>query len=113
SRVRGQPPDGVDAGGDPDLLAVDHDPIGTVDQAAAERSLALVADDHHPRLAAPEVVPQVVQDAAAGAHAAAGDDQGAAAHLVDAHRVLGGGRLSEVRQQFAQAAAVEQGLRLV
>src|SRR5690606_26013090 len=85
--VRGQAADGVAGGVDADLLAEQAHRLRPVHQAATERAPGLVADEHDVRLAPAQVLPQVVADAAAVAHARTGDDDGAAADVVDRLRL--------------------------
>src|SRR3569832_2058655 len=82
-RMGGEAADGVDLGRHAYLLAPELDELAAVDQRAAQRSLCLVTDDQDMAALAPHVVLEVMTDAAALAHAAAGDDDGAA---IDAHQ---------------------------
>ena len=96
--MRGQAADGVHRRVDALVLAVDAHPLRAIDQAPAQRAHALVADEHHMRAAPAEVVPEVVEDAPAVGHAAAGDDDRTAFEAVDRHRLLGARGDPQVRQ---------------
>ena len=59
----------VNGGPHDDLFAEDPHILGSIDQPAAQRAFRLESDDHHGHISAPEVVPQVMDDPAAVAHA--------------------------------------------
>src|SRR5690606_41173243 len=82
--------------------------LRTVHQLAPERALRLVTDQHDVTLRPPQVVLQVVQDAPAVAHAAAGDHDGAGADVVDAHRVGGRAGRLDVRQERLFVGRIEE-----
>jgi hypothetical protein len=73
----GEAADGVHFRGNLVVLAPEPDLAGAIHQRAAGGAAGLEAHDHHVGLAAPDIVLEVVLDAPAGAHAAAGDDDGA------------------------------------
>ena len=64
----------INAGVDLNRLAEQLDLLGAVHQTAAQRAVALIAHKQHGAFLAPQVVLQVVTDAAGIAHAAGGDD---------------------------------------
>ena len=88
--VRREAAERMHAGRKPQRLAVNADRRRAIDDRAAQRAGRLEARDDDVALRPFDVVLQMVQHAAAIAHAAAGDDQSAAADLVDALRVLAG-----------------------
>ena len=61
--------DRVDLGAHGDGFVEDLDRLGPVDDLAGERALGGVADEDDGSLRPPQVVAQVMADAAAGAHA--------------------------------------------
>ncbi|MFM1943428.1 MAG: hypothetical protein RI897_2410 [Verrucomicrobiota bacterium] len=67
--VGAEPAERVDFGADSDGLAVDFDFGCAFDEESAEGAVALVADDEDVGFRAPEVLFEVVEDTAAGAHA--------------------------------------------
>ena len=72
--VGGEPVHGPGLGGDGDLLAEDADLLRAVDDLAAEGADGLVADELHAGPLVPEVVPEMVEDPATGAHPTPADD---------------------------------------
>ena len=82
-------------------LAVDAHFGRTVDELSPERSRRLEADDDHVALRSLEIVFEVMQHAAAVRHAGAGDDERAAAHVVDGARIV---RRSPTTRDSAAAA---------
>ena len=69
------------------LALVDPHRARAVEQRAAERPHRLVAGDQQRVLGVGQALPAVVQDAAAGQHAARGDDDRRALHLVEGLRL--------------------------
>ena len=69
-------------------LAMDAHFRRTVDELPPESSRRLEADDDHVALRPLEIVFEVVQHAAAVRHAGAGDDERAAAQVVDGARLV-------------------------
>ena len=72
--VGGQTGEIDDAGVDGDLLTEELDALGALQQTAAQRALTLIAHKDHGGLGAPQIVLQVVANAAGIAHAGGGDD---------------------------------------
>ena len=64
----------ADAGGDLDLVALDADGLGAVDQKAPERSLRLEADQQYGAGPVPQPALEMVADASGIAHAAGRND---------------------------------------
>ena len=81
--VAGETAEAFDAGLDGVMLTEDADFFGFFQNVAAQGAEGLVADEEDGAFRAGDVVDQVVLDAAAGAHAGAGDDHGGAADVVD------------------------------
>ena len=77
-------------GGDADVFAKELDLLRALDDLAAERALGLIADEEDGGLFAPEVVLQMVADAAGVAHAAGGEDDLGRLIEVDGLALLGG-----------------------
>ena len=75
--VAGEAVDGGDAGAYFDVLAEHADGFLAVAEGAAAGAFGLVADEEDGGVGVGEVEPEVVEDAAAGGHAGAGDDDGA------------------------------------
>ncbi len=88
-----------------DALVHQLDGPGAIDDRPPQRAAGLEAGYHQVTFLAPEVVLEMMQDAPAGAHAAAGDDDHAALEAVDGHRVLGGGCGFQHRQPALDAVA--------
>ena len=107
--------DRVHLGLNPEVLAVDTDAVLAVHQPAAEGAVGLEADDQHVAAAPSEVLLQVMDDAPAGAHATAGDDDGAAVQPVDGLGLLDGPGQAQVREpgHLVQPAAKLGGLGVV
>src|SRR4030065_211666 len=78
-----QTADGVDMRGHADGFAPEPDGLCAVHDLASERRTRLKAGKNDVALFAPEIVLEVMADAPAVAHAAAGDDNGPAAPAVD------------------------------
>ncbi|MNV87224.1 hypothetical protein D3C71_1813320 [compost metagenome] len=76
---------------------------GAVDYGASRRAFGLEAGEHHVAILAPEVVLEMMGDAPAGAHAAAGDDDGAALDPVDRHGFVRGRGAAQDRQPVLDA----------
>ena len=95
---------------DRDRCTVDADLRFTIDQGAPERAGRLEPGDHHMTLRAAEVLPQVVQDPSAVAHAATGDHQGVRTVGIDGAGLVGATAEVEVveRRHTAEAAAQPQ-----
>ena len=94
-------------------VAKQADLRGPVDDAPAERTVSLVANDEQVGCRIAYVVFQMVMDPAAAHHTAAGDDDGAGPDLVDHHRFRSRfrhvkvGQLGQVRVGAEQARAVQ------
>ncbi len=71
-----------------------HD-LSAVDEAPAERSLGLEADEQHQIARIAEAVLQVVENASALAHARRGDHDDGFAHLVERARFVGRARVAQ------------------
>ena len=110
--MRGQAAHRVHARSHADVAAVDAHPLRAIDQPAAQCADALVTDEHHVRTAHAEVLLEVMQDAAAIGHAAAGDDDRAAPHPVDRHRLFSAGGQVQVRHGERGWLAPPHGLRI-
>src|SRR3989344_8078214 len=80
-----QTADGVDVRGHANGFAPELHAGCAVHDLASERATRLKAGKNDVALFAPEIVLEVMADAPAVAHAAAGDDNGPAAHAVDGH----------------------------
>ena len=89
--VTGEAAEGGDACADDDVVAEDADIFSAFDEAAAEGAFGLVAGDEDGDAALPEVVFEVVDDSAAFAHAAGGDDDAGVPGVVEGARLGGGG----------------------
>ena len=68
---------------DGDFFTEDADALDAVDEAAAKAAFRLIADEENRRFRAPEIVLEVMQDAAGIAHARGRDDDGAALFAVE------------------------------
>ena len=77
-------------GPDGDVLAKQLDGAGSLQQAAAQGALPLIAHEHHGALGPPQVVLQVVADASGVAHAGGGDDNFGRLVVVQRPGLLGG-----------------------
>jgi hypothetical protein len=71
-----EPIDGVDASPNWNILAQNVHLLGAVDDAARERPNSCVANKHDARVLATDIVLNVVEHAAAGAHARTGHNDG-------------------------------------
>lgn len=100
----GEAAQGVDLGLDRDALVQHAYRRRAVDYVAAKSAGRLETGEHQVTFAAPEVVLEVVDDAPAGAHAAAGNDDGAALDPVDRHGIFRRRGDAQGRQPFAQVA---------
>jgi len=78
----------MDAGPHPHPFAEQRHLAGAVHQPPPQRAARLEAADDQGAFPARQVVAQVVADASGIAHAAGGDDDGTAAHLVERHGFL-------------------------
>ena len=91
-----------------DLVAEDLHALGTVVQLAAERADRLITHEQHRALRPPEVILQMVTDAAGVAHAARGEDDFRRFVVVERHGVLFRyGGVQVVKIQRVDAAADE------
>ena len=107
--VRGEPVDHLHVRANGHVLAEDaHRASAVLDQPAA-RPGRLEADEEDRGLRVRETAPEVVQDAAAGDHAARGDDDRGAADVVDLARLLHGARQLEA-SRVERAGARGHGL---
>lgn len=113
ARVGREAANGVDLGADGDGFAEDADHGCAFDEFAAEGAVGLVADDDDVDALAPEVVLEVVKDAAAGAHARAGDHDGGALMVVDGFGLFGGGGEAGVLVIEEEAVVAQDGLGFV
>ena len=92
-----------------DLVAEDLHTLGAVVQLAAERADCLIAHEQHRALRPPEVILQMVADAAGVAHAARGEDDLRRLVGVERHGVfLRDGGVQVVKIQRVDAAADER-----
>src|SRR3990167_5003755 len=99
----GETAEGVDLRFDRDALVEHFHRAGAVDYGASRGASGLEAGEYHMAILAPEVVLEVVGDASAGAHATAGDDDGAALDPVDRHGLLRRWRATQDRQPVLDA----------
>ena len=93
---------------DGDFLAEHLDALGTLQQGAAQGTLALIAHEHHGTLAAPQIMLQVVADTARVAHAGGGDDDLGGGFLVQGLGLLAGLRHPQVRKVEHVGAVPDQ-----
>ena len=101
----------ADARRDLDLVALDTDGLGAVDEKPAERSLGLEADQQDGRPRVPQPVLEMVPDASGIAHAAGGDDDVKAGQLGDRLALVD--RFGEPQlRRVQQPADVDAGSRL-
>ena len=92
-----------------DLVTEDLHALGTVVQLAAERADRLITHEQHRALRPPEVILQMVPDAAGVAHAARGEDDLRRFVVVERHGVLfRDGGVQVVKIQRIDAAADER-----
>ena len=102
--VGGQALEVDDLGPDGDILAKELDRFGPLQQPPAQGALPLIAHEHHGALGPPEVVLQVVADAAGVAHAGGGDDNFGGLVVVEGPGLLGAlgeGEAGEGKEVFA------------
>ena len=93
---------------DGDLLAEELHALGPVQQSTAQGALALVADEDNGAVRPPEVVLQVVADAARVAHAGSGDDDLGGGIQVQSLGLLAGLRHPEVGKVEHMGAVLHQ-----
>src|SRR3989344_3992102 len=95
--MRGEAAEGVHLGFYRDALMEDFHVLGAVDDIASQRALGLETGKDQVAILAPEVVLEVVDNAPAGAHTAAGDDDCAALYPVYRHRFFRAWRAGQDR----------------
>ncbi len=103
----------VDFGFDHDFFAVDTDECLAIDEAAAERLMALIADDEDVGLGFPKVGLKVVEDPTGVAHASAGHDKARAGLVIDFHGILGGDGKFHGLEVVAQRLLADEPLHAV
>ena len=104
----GEAVDGIDARPDRNVLAENAHLLGAVDDVARERATGCVADEYDARIVATEIVLQVMAHTAAGAHAGAGHDDGAAVDAVYRDGFGGLPREMQSRQSKRIASLLKQ-----
>ena len=97
------------AGVDGDLLPEELHRLGPLQQAAAQSALGLIAHKDHGALPPPQVVFQVVADAARVTHARGGDDDLGGGVQVQGLGLLGGLDQGEPREGEQVLAPLEHG----
>ena len=105
----GEAVDGVDGSADRDILSEQIEMAGAIDDVAGRGAGSGKSDEDDGGFLAPEIVTQMVTDAAASTHARTGHDHGTAADAVDGDGI---GRFPgemELRQFQRVAAISEQG----
>src|SRR5262249_54997405 len=108
-----EPAEGMYRCANRNLLTEDGDRFLSVHDHSAQGAMSLVTYEQHRRAGQCEIVPKVVQDAPAGAHARAGHDQAWALDVVKRSRIIR--RRAELRglQLLAKFAGFLHGQRFV
>ena len=104
--------DGVDLRVDVDGFAGDAHGLGAVDDAASQRAVRLVTHEDDVIVGVPDAVFEVMDDAPAVAHTAAGHDY-AEAEVIDGLRLLARGNVADVLAGEGIAAVAAIGLDLL